>query len=199
MRKLISDILEILPATPTDAPQTITLPFDMNEAFYKLWTQSISSDNSQEHGGTLVWDAKSHLQLINTGGGTSGTFSPNRHVDDQEIVGIFHTHPFDNSEGGYTNISLSGGDANYMINNWDQVIIAQSGKGQFMYLRTMVTPVNVDAVKLNGKYNQHIMALIKKGTDFDLASQVAAKKIAELYGMAYYEGSEGVFQKVTYS
>ncbi|MDM8559707.1 hypothetical protein [Candidatus Parabeggiatoa sp. HSG14] len=46
MRKQISDILEILLATPTDAPQTITLPFDMNEAFYKLWTQSISSDNS---------------------------------------------------------------------------------------------------------------------------------------------------------
>ena len=188
--KLISD--------PGDAPESITLSSQTNTEFNELWDKSFPNGTSQEHGGTLVRGKDNNINLINKGGGTSGSFSPNRNVgEEQEIVGVFHTHPYDKTEGGYTNVSLSGGDGAYMINTGDSVMIAQSGNGQFMYLRTEQTPKTIDHNKLNTDQNNRVYEIMKNdGKSFDEASRIAASETAKNNGLAYYEGTDGTFNRV---
>ena len=186
------------PKTPRDAPESITLSSQTNTEFNELWDKSFPNGTSQEHGGTLVRGKDNNINLINKGGGTSGSFSPNRNVgEEQEIVGVFHTHPYDKTEGGYTNVSLSGGDGAYMINTGDSVMIAQSGNGQFMYLRTEQTPKTIDHNKLNTDQNNRVYEIMKNdGKSFDEASRIAASETAKNNGLAYYEGTDGTFNRV---
>ncbi|GAB2192097.1 hypothetical protein MAH1_37060 [Sessilibacter sp. MAH1] len=104
-----------LPLTPESAPKRVDFS-NLNPAFMELWKKSFPKGISQEHGGTLV-SIKGKIQLINKGAGDRGSFSSDLNVpDDTQAVGIFHTHPYDETEGGHTGISLSGGDAAYLIN-----------------------------------------------------------------------------------
>jgi type VI secretion system secreted protein VgrG len=161
------------------------------------WGQSFPAGRSQEQGGTLVRDGTGNLQLVNTGGGTTGTFSPNRNVPaGNQTVRVFHTHPYDASEGGHTNVSLSGGDAGHMINHGDQVIVAQSGNGQYMFMRTDQTPANVDQAALDRQNNARIGQLMGTGQSFDQASRSAARETAQQNNLAYYEGQNGTLQRV---
>lgn len=91
---------------------------------------------------------------------------------------------------------MSGGDAAYLINNKQNLIIAQSGEEQFMYLRTGETPASVDHVALNNAQNARITQLISSGSDFSSASKTAAIETARNNGLAYYEGVGGVFKRV---
>lgn len=130
-------------------------------------------------------------------GGTLGSFSPNLSVGENERVeGIFHTHPYDQTEGGYTGVSLSGGDAGYLVNGKQNLIVAQSGTDQFMYMRTDMTPDIVDSASLNKAKNARIAGLLGKGSSFRDASKIATQKTARSHGLGYYEGSSGVFNRV---
>jgi type VI secretion system secreted protein VgrG len=184
------------PATPAAAPATINLSGMQND-FDEQWSNSFPNGVSEEHGGTFVSDASGNLSMVNPGGGEQGSFSPNLNVGaDQTVQGVSHTHPYDASEGGYTGISMSGGDAGYVINNHQNIIVAQSGTDQFMYMRTDASPTNVDETKLNNDHNARIAQLIAGGKDFSEASKIAAKETAEAHGLAYYEGSNGILQRV---
>jgi type VI secretion system secreted protein VgrG len=98
------------------------------------------------------------------------------------------------------------------------VAVAQSGSEQFMFMRTGETklPEDVDFAKLKDDYYDKAEKLIYNMTrahanlpdnvrpqTFDTreaaneASKIAAKEIAKEYGLAYYEGSNGVFQRVS--
>jgi hypothetical protein len=170
--------------------------------FNAQWKASFPGGTSKEQGATITFDKKTgKISTENVGGlgSTSGSFNPNLAVKDPKttgVLGIFHTHPYDKSEGGFTGVSLSGGDAAYMINNKQNVIVAQSGTKQFMYLRTDKTPASVDFTKLNDSQNARIAALVTKGYTFDAASRVAASETATKYGLAYYEGSNGTLTRV---
>jgi hypothetical protein len=188
------------PKTPADAPASISVPADVNKQFDKLWADSFPGNppKSQEHGGILVKDASGNLTLANAQSGNQGDFPVNRTLaSGQQMVGVFHTHPYDASEGGMTDVSLSGGDLAYAINNGDSVIVAQSGDGQFMVLRTDQTPAQVDYDKLNDGVNDRIAELQKSGMGFSEASQQAAKEAAVANHMAYYEGKGGEFKRVS--
>lgn len=185
-----------VPKSPVEAPKQVNLS-TMQGDFDKQWSSSFPDGKSQEHGGTIVSDSAGKLKLVNQGSGTSGSFSPDLSVEQGEKVeGIFHTHPYDATEGSHTGISLSGGDAAYMINEKHNVILAQSGKEQFMYIRTGTSPTNVDAVTLNNAHNARIGELIGSGSSFSDASKVAAQETAKTHGLAYYEGTGGVFSRV---
>ena len=182
--------------TPSDCPKKVDMSL-MQKDFDQLWSKSFPGGMSQEQGGTIVSDVSGKQRLTNMSAGTSGSFSPNLSVGPGEKVeGIFHTHPYDKIEGGYTGVSLSGGDAGYLINGKQNLIVAQSGKEQFMYMRSGATPSVVDSVNLNSIQNARIAELVGKGTGFSEASRVAAQETAKSYGLAYYEGSEGVFSRV---
>lgn len=190
-----------IPATPPkdckDSPETIKIPSELNDKFDDRWDNSFPGGTEQEEGGTLIRDKDGNLQLINTNpaGRNGDSFPADRNIpDDAEMVGVFHTHPYDE---GDTDISLSGGDAAYMINEGDPVIIAQSGEGQFMYVRTEETPNSVDFDKLNDEQNARVQELVNEGKDFDEASQIAAKETAQANGLAYYEGKDGEFERVS--
>ena len=143
-------------------------------------------------------DASGKLSMVNAGAGTEGTFAPDLDVAaGQQVQGIFHTHPYSAAEGGYTGVSLSGGDAAYMINEKQNVIIAQSGSEQFMYLRTQATPETVDFDALNDGQNARMMELVNAGKSFSEASKVAAQETAVSHGLAYYSGTGGVFRRVS--
>jgi type VI secretion system secreted protein VgrG len=136
--------------------------------------------------------------MINEGAGQQGSFSPDLTVNsDQKVVGAFHTHPYDKTEGGHTGVSLSGGDAAYMINNNQNIVIAQSGDEQFMYMRTASTPTNVDFTALDDAQNARVYELSRAGHDLSTASKIAAKEAAEKNGLAYYEGRDGKFSRVS--
>lgn len=170
----------------------------LKESFNKQWANSFPGGKSQEQGGTLVSDAAGNLSMVNTGGGSSGSFSPNLSVKSGDTVqGIFHTHPYDASEGNHTGVSLSGGDAAYLINQQQSVIMAQSGQDQFMYMRTAETPASIDAVKLNNAQNARIGQLLGQGASFSDASKTAAQETARKHGLAYYEGKDGVLSRKT--
>ena len=184
------------PATPQQASARVDLS-PMQSSYDQLWSQSFPNGQSQAHGGTIVADPAGKLSLVNTGGGLSGSFRPTLATGpNQSIVGIFHTHPYDASEGGYTGVSLSGGDAAYAINQKQDVIVAQSGSDQFMYMRTQVSPASVNATALNDAQNARIGALQGQGMGFSDASRQAARETAVQYNLAYYEGSNGILNRV---
>lgn len=187
-----------IPKTPSDAPKQITFSSKINKQMDGLWGKSFPKGKSQEFGGTLVRHKSGDTELINTVGGNKGTFSPDRTTNkNQKLLGVFHTHPYDKREGGYTNVSLSGGDAGYMINKGDAMIMAQSGKGQYLYLRTDQTPKSVNYNQLSTDQNTRMSELIRKNNkSFSEASQIAAAETAKKYNLAYYEGQNGVLSRV---
>jgi hypothetical protein len=183
-------------ASPSNAPGKIQFSPEVQKVFETLRYRSFPGGKSKEQGGTIVADSKGKLSIQNIGGegGTSGSFSPKVTLKDPSkysVNGIFHTHPYDKSEGSYTGVSLSGGDAGYLINSGQNIIAAQSGPKQFAYVRTDKTPASVDAVKLDNDQNARIAELIGKGYTFPQASRTAAAETAKAYGLAYYEGSGG--------
>jgi type VI secretion system secreted protein VgrG len=184
------------PATVADAPETINLS-PLHPTFNGLWNKSFPNGKSQEHGGTLVSDPSGNISIINTQAGTQGEFIPDMTVNkDQKIVGIFHTHPYDKSEGGYTNVPMSAGDASGFINGDEYIDVVQSGTGQYMFLRTAETPKRVDEDAMGIAYDARLNQLMKQGMGFTEATQTATKEVAADNGLAYYEGSNGIFKKV---
>lgn len=191
-----SPLPSTLAKTPGNCPRQLDMSA-MNKDFDQQWANSFPGGVSQEQGGTIISDGTGKQKLINIAGGTSGSFSPNLSVGKNEKVeGIFHTHPYDQTEGGYTGVSLSGGDAGYLINGKQNLIVAQSGMEQFMYMRTDMTPDIVDLASLNNAQNDRIAELLGQGSSFSDASKIAAKETAKSLGLGYYEGRGGVFNRV---
>jgi len=174
-----------------------TLDFSsMQVHFDNLWNQSFPGPEgvATEHGGTIASGPSGDINIVNMQAGNAGSFPPDLNVGEgQKVQGIFHTHPYDS---GDTGIALSGGDAAYLINSGQNFIIAQSGAEQFMYMRTDATPEQVDFTALNDAHNERIWELCDNGMSFSEASKQAAKETAQAYGLAYYEGSNGIFQRV---
>lgn len=109
------------------------------------------------------------------------------------------THPYaKNQLGQYpTGVSLSGGDAAALINTEGlNFIMAQSGDQQFMFLRTAKTPDRVDALGLSYRADKAIAKIVASGSSFSSASRTVAAKVAQEYGLAYYEGQNGNLKKV---
>ena len=172
----------------------------MQKQFDGLWGKSFPNGKSKERGGTLVADSQGNLSLQNlTGlGATSGTFAPDVTLKNPQdtAVGVFHTHQYDASEGSLTGLSLSGGDAAYMIISGHSVILAQSGTQQFAFVRTAATPAKVDFDKLNDAQNALMQKLMRGGMGPSAASKKAAAETAKTYHLAYYEGSGGTLTRV---
>lgn len=185
---------------PIDAPKKINLS-PLQTTFDSLWGRSFPNGRSKEQGGVLVTDPAGKIGIVNSDGnsGTSGTFRPDFNVPaGVTIVGVMHTHPYDSKEGGYTGVSLSGGDVGNLVNDPKRkVSIAQSGNEQFMMLKTGATPTAVDSAAMNTATNARINALVAdSGMSFSAASKQAARENAQKMGLAYYEGRNGVFKRV---
>jgi hypothetical protein len=190
------------PKTPADAPKTVQFSPTLQGQFNALWSQSFPGNSSMERGGTIMSDRHGSLSLQNVGGqgGDSGVFHPDLVAKDPanyRPIGLFHTHPYAKSEGGYTGIAIDGGDAGGLIDSPAAFCIAQSGDKQFMFMKTGATqppPVSQPAMKAEGQRDAN--AESAKGFSFADASTRAAIEIAQKYGLAYYEGSHGHFTRI---
>lgn len=184
----------VAPKSPADAPRKLDFSA-LNGEFQSIWDSSFPNGKAQEQGATLVSDERTgKLKLTNAIPGEAAVFVPDLTLrPGEKLQGIFHTHPYDR---GVTGASLSGGDAAYMINNGFNVIIAQSGKDQFLQLRTAATPTEVDQDLLNKTQNDRVRQLVKGGLAFGEATQLAAAETSAKYGLAYYQGTGGVFVRV---
>ena len=140
------------------------------------------------------------MKMVGAGAGrnpAAGSFDPDLKTEPGQVLkGVFHTHPYDASEGSHTNVSLSGADAAYMINNGHELIVAKSGAGIFVFKRTSETPARVDYQQLDDDQNARIGELTNAGSSFSDASRQAAKETAKRFHLKYYEGSNDTATEV---
>ncbi|HZU10988.1 MAG TPA: phage baseplate assembly protein V [Pseudacidobacterium sp.] len=185
------------PKTCKDAPETIHIPKHINRQMNDLWHQSFPGGNAQEHGGIIVKDSKGVYQMINIGSGQSGSFMPNRNIPSgMTEVGLFHTHPYSQAEGGYTGVSFSGADIQIAA-TLNEPSYVQSGNRQFLIMPTEETPTNLNYQQMNNAQNARIAELMEQGKTFQEAARIAANETAKTYKMAYYQGSNGVLHRVS--
>jgi hypothetical protein len=178
------------------APATVTLPRRVSDAMQKAVAGSFPGGRSLEHGGTLVQDGGGNVWVRGVGAGTSGSFTPDRTVAGagERIIGTFHTHPYDASEGGHAGVSLCGADLGYAV-HFKEPVYVDAGTHQFAVMPTQATPVLAPGV-LAQDWEQEFSALLGAGKSLQDASSQASNAIARKYGLAYYEGSHGVLLKV---
>ena len=190
-----------------DAPDKIKLPEVMNKGMGAAWDKSFPGGQSQEQGGILVQNAdgsyewKAGTAKTRAEGG-SGAFSPNRGDvgKGQTLVGTGHTHPYDASEGGMTNVPFSGTDLANMIYNPEKMKMVQSGEGQFLSARTSEFDKKIKDLDDKGKKKMYddmkkefdtIMYDPKDKRPFEERNRDAAIAVSKKYGLLFYEGKGG--------
>lgn len=189
-----------LPSTPPAncpaAPAQVKLPANVNSSMQTSFTNSFPGGKSQERGGTLVRDAGGNVKVIHESTGTTGTFSPNRTAGPGEtIIGTYHTHPYDASEGGHKGVSFSGADI-YYASHYKEPIYVDAGDRQFMIMPTQATPA-MDPAVVNAEWEAERQKAVAAGKSFPESSREASNAIAKKYNMAYYEGSNGTLNRVS--
>jgi type VI secretion system secreted protein VgrG len=185
-----------LSASCRAAPAQINLPKNVNDAMQNSYSNSFPGGKSQERGATLIKDSSGNIGFVNEGTGTSGTFSPNRTVPaGDNVIGTYHTHPYDDSEGGYKGVSFSGADI-YYADYHKEPIYVDAGTNQFMIMPTNETPA-MDQATVQREWDAAFKAASDSGKGFAEASRAASNEIAKKYKMAYYEGCNGTLNKVS--
>jgi hypothetical protein len=181
------------PARPANALTIIDFS-SMQVDLDRLWSASFPNGAAQEQGGTLVLDAYGNIRIVNMKSGTSNSISYDFNVGSgNTVIGVFHTHPYDSGVTG----TFSGADIANLINDIRRSIsIVQSGTEQFMLIKTDATPTSVDSAELSKTYSARIAELRANGESFSDALKIAARETAQAYGLAYYEGSNGIFHRV---
>lgn len=186
---------ESLPATCAAAPKEIQLPADVNKSMQTSYGNSFPGGKSQERGGTLVKDSSGKIKVVNEKSGTSGTMSPDRNVGAGEtIIGTYHTHPYDASEGGHKGVSLSGADIAY-ANSHQEPIYVDAGNKQFMLMPSKNTKAT--SAQINNDWDAEFQRRLAAGESMQDASAGATNHVAKKYDMAYYEGKNGTLKKVS--
>lgn len=185
-----------VPATCADAPASVALPPGVNSAMQQSYGNSFPGGHSQERGATLVQDSSGTVSVVNEGAGNTGTFSPNRSVPaGQRIIGIYHTHPYDATEGGHTGVSFSSADINYAIRHQEAMLV-DAGTAQYMIMPTAETPTGNSAA-VDADWMSAFQAAQANGRSFPEASRDASLAVACKYKMAYYEGANGTLARVS--
>lgn len=123
---------------PEAAPRVIRFSPSNQNLFQLERAMSFPGGHSKEQGGTIVSDSRGVLSVQNLGGlgSDKGEFSPNlapAKPDSYRTVGMFHTHPYDHSERGYSGVSFSGGDFACLINYSLTISVVQSGPRTLLY------------------------------------------------------------------
>lgn len=197
--KTIKGCAKCLPSEMADdcpkAPAEVDLPPEMDAAMKESFKNSFPGGKSQERGATIVQNKAGQTRIVNEKSGTSGTMSPDRNVGpDEKIIGTYHTHPYDASEGGHKGVSFSGADLAY-ANHHKEPIYVDAGDKQFMVTPTKKT--NATSKQINDDWNAEFNSQIGKGASMQDASAAATNKVAKKYDMAYYEGKDGKLKKVS--
>jgi len=181
-----------------NAPEHIGVPRVIQEGAEVAWSKSLPGTQSQEQGGIIVEDSSGGYGFTAGKSGTSGTFSPNYGdvKKGEKLLGTLHTHPYSKKEGGFTDVTFSGGDLADMANQRDKIALVRSGDGWF----AVATSKEFEARVAKAKSKQDLFNEIDKRWDalFNAAlgdskqsAAVATPKVCLEFDLLYYVGRDG--------
>lgn len=184
-----------------DAPDALGVPAELKDGLEAAWAASFPDGKSLEQGGILV-KTKDGKYVWRAGKGTgSGSFKVN-YGDvgpDEVLVASGHTHPYDKSEGGHTDVAFSGGDLSNLVWQQERFKLVQSGTAQFGVAKTAEFDklvADADTKEKKATLRKEMNALWdttfkdSKGT-FQERVKKAATTVCTTYHLVYYEGSAG--------
>ncbi len=184
------------------APEILAIPLALDVAMDAAWSKSFPKGKSQEQGGVLVTDKKGEYVFHPGKAGTSGTFTPNRGdiKKNEKLVSIAHTHPYDKSEGGFTDVSFSGQDIALMVKHSEKMSFVRSGDHDFLIARTVEFDALVKKAKskdaLFKEVRKHWTDLYKAGTGtLTDRARAATRATCLKYHLLLYEGDKGVLRQ----
>lgn len=144
-------------------------------------------------------DASGNFHLQNIGGYISdeNSFFPNLDINRKSfnMVGVFHTHPYGKDANWVTGASHSGDDIVHLIRFRYLLSVVQSGPRLFATVRTRRTPTWIDA-DLQTDMQVRVDTRTLAGQSFPSATRIEAQRMAAQYGIAYYQGGNGVVTRV---
>lgn len=197
---MLADIVNL--PSPMQAPATIRFSSAMTALFQAQWRASFPGGRSKEQGGTIVADKDGNFSVQHLGGKSSAAgeidyilnaTDPSRFT----VVGTFHTHPYDKTEGSLTGMAFSGGDVGLMMNRTDLLMqVLQAGPNLFVHIKTAMTPKGVNQMALHAAVNKQFEALKAVGHSEQEASRIVNRRMTGKGGIAYYEGANGVATRV---
>jgi hypothetical protein len=184
-----------------DAPESLGVPAELKDGLEAAWAASFPDGKSMEQGGILV-KTKDGKYVWRAGKGTSGaSFRPN-YGDvgpDEVLVASGHTHPYDASEKGHTDVAFSGGDLSNLVWQQERFKLVQSGTSQFGVAKTAEFDKLVaaaDTPEKKTELRKEMNALWdstfkgEQGT-FQERVKKASRAVCDKYHLVYYEGSGG--------
>ncbi|TDE89507.1 hypothetical protein EXU48_20285 [Occultella glacieicola] len=185
------------------APDSLGLPPELAAGLAAAWDASFPEGKSMEQGGILV-KTKDGKYVWRAGvGKASGSFQVNyKDVGpDEVLVASGHTHPYDTSEGGFTDIAFSAGDLSNMVWQQERVKVVQSGTARFAVAKTSEfdalvaaadTPEKKTALRLemNALWNTTFAAGAAKKLAFKIRVEQAAQAVCDKYHLVYYAGKD---------
>jgi hypothetical protein len=187
-----------------DAPSEITLPRRLVEGMQGAWDDSLPDGRSQEQAGILVRDKEGRLEWRRATAGLSGSAVINYGDlhDGEALIAAGHTHPYDEDEGGHTDVAFSGADLARLVWVPERVHVVQAGNTLFMVVKTAEFDemlVGADASK-----RDELRAEIAACWDgafraargrLPARAEAAVKITCRKYHLAYYRGTGGKVRK----
>jgi hypothetical protein len=127
---------------------------------------------------------------------------------DQTLVGIGHTHPYDKSEGGHTDVSFSGGDISSIVyeKKIQPLNIVQSGEAVFVLARTAEFEELLKGLDADGR-RELAQKIEKTWSDvytstkgkIPARAEAATRATCKAFHLVYYRGKNGSLTKVDVS
>lgn len=194
--------------TITNAPAQITLPQEAVVGMQYAWHKSFPKGKSQEQGGILVRRRDRSYKWKAGKAGRSDAFRVNyEDVGRYEILLITgHTHPYDKSEGGHTDISFSATDLANLVIGKEPAKVVQSGQSLFLVAQTREFNHLLQNLSIKGKQKLHTeikktwynAVRISQGNDFERID-AAILAVCHKYHFIYYKGKGNLLKKVDIS
>jgi len=186
------------------APATFTLPPELKTGMKAAWDASFPGGKSQEQGGILVRKADGTMEWRPGPAGNSGSFSVN-YGDlkaGETLVASAHTHPYDASEGGHTDVTFSGADIGNMAlgSRPEDMKFVRSGDGIFMVQETQAFK---DFVAAKGDAAARAEVVKTWNDSFAAATgtiqeraEAAVKATCQAHHLDYFKGTGDTLTKV---
>jgi WXG100 family type VII secretion target len=189
-----------------DAPAFMSWPATLADGMNDAWRKSFPDGVAQEQGGILVRTAKGEYEFRPGPPGDSGSFFPNYSdlKPGETLIADAHTHPYDATEGGKTNVSFSPQDAARLalgaeVNNVGMSMM-QSGEGRFALVRTkefdeLVAKDGADVVFESIKADGNAVLKATPGT-MEERAMAAMLAVAKKYNLAFYHGTDATLTRI---
>jgi hypothetical protein len=198
------------PGSTAGLGDTVTVPPELKKGLGEAWADSFPGGKSQEQAGVLVRKADGTVEWRRVVDGVSGSLTGGTASFDygklagagETVLAAAHTHPYDKSEGGHTDVSFSGADlARMALSSVPETQhYMRSGDGVFMIAETpdfqkLVTVTGEG--KLRGEMDKTWNDTFKSATGtIQERSEAATKAVAHQYHLDYYKGTGDTLKKV---